>query len=59
MRRARALRRTTPLLTMQPAIAPTRGTRKTSRTSAVPRMRSVSMASSMPIIAALISSSTL
>ena len=56
---ARALRLMLPSTTMHPATAPTFGTRNTSRTSALPSIFSFSTFSSMPIIAALISSSTL
>ena len=45
--------------TMQPAIAPTFGTRKTSRTSAMPSRTSLNVGSSSPAIAFFISSMTL
>ena len=41
MTRTRAFRRTTPLVTMQPAIVPRRETRKSARTSASPSVSSV------------------
>ena len=46
-------------MTMQPAIDPIFGTRKTSRTSAMPSRTSLNVGSSRPVIAFFISSMTL
>ena len=47
-----------PLSTLQPAILPTRGTEKTSRTSASPVTTSSNSGASMPTMAFSMSSST-
>ena len=54
--RALALRRISPERTSAPAMLPIRGTRKTSRTSAVPSWASSNSGLSMPRSAASISS---
>ena len=51
-----APRRTTPLVTMQPAIVPSREALNSARTSTSPRIASVSTGESMPTSAFSISS---
>ena len=57
--RTLAFRRTTPFVTMQPAIVPSRETRKSARTWASPIVSSVEMAASLPTSACSISSVSL
>ena len=56
MTRTFALRRMTPLVTMQPAMLPSRDERKIARISAWPRVDSSNSGLSMPLRAASISS---